>query len=272
MPHFLDEAMYSNNTKRVVETYKTFPNGSLYYDSVDEFGNIHYYELGEWFVKFLNGEMRYSYGNTFFNYCRERIIPKAEWMTSITRSLNHMILSQVLFRIVILSTLTFSLFQCLILRYLHDSALFGWLLITNELIHNLSLFAITCLHSDQDAHLIHFTRLSLIAVTFTTVIKLIVNSFLHNKNKYIQLICMISISFVILSHNTIIQDYDDFIKSPTCDSMTTPSVVFSQLLVIFSFGLCSYLQCLSMRGLQCMTGVTECELQYQQRFCAGGQK
>ncbi|CAI2351537.1 unnamed protein product [Caenorhabditis sp. 36 PRJEB53466] len=274
-PHYLEPGYNSTRTNYIIRNYKTYPNGTMYYEYPEDDGTITTGVLGFWFQKMMGGEFRFDFGNAFWNFCRPREVPKEEWMSSIVRSMNHLVIVQVLFRSAVLLTMTHSLFQCLLINYVSKAnfspmleKLIGFPLITVEFIHNISLFTISCLHYEQDSHLMKFSRVAMILLTVSTVLKLIFAAIMQT-NQLIQVACVLLSSAVILSHNSVLDDFDSFLKDTWCDSMNVPSVAIAQLIYFLSFFVTGYLQHQSLAGIRLVTCSTQEEIEYEKRFCVG---
>ncbi|KAF1757557.1 hypothetical protein GCK72_014013 [Caenorhabditis remanei] len=272
-PHFLEESWNSNRTYWVMENYKTFPNGTDYYTVLENDGTYSTGHLGPWFRRLLNGEWRYDYGNSFYNFCRPRNPPRREWMTSILRSMNHLVIVQVFFRSAVLLTMTHSLFQCMLINFVskanHSAKLdriIGFPLVTVEFVHNMCLFVVSCLQYEQDKHLIQLSRIALILLTISTVLKLIFVAIIQT-NQLLQVICVLIASAVILSHNTALEDFDNFLIDTHCDSMTFPSVAIAQLIYFLAFFTTGYLQYQCLSGIRVVTCSTQEEIEHRKRFC-----
>ncbi|CAA93432.2 uncharacterized protein CELE_ZK596.3 [Caenorhabditis elegans] len=274
-PHYLEESWNSNGTHYVIENYKVYPNGTKYYELERPDGTIFVGGLGPWFDRLLMGEWRYWYGNTFYNYCRPRDPPRTEWMTSILRSMNHLVIVQVFFRSAVLLSMTHALFQCMLINFVsmanHSPTLeriIGFPLVTVETVHNLCLYVISALQYEQDSHLMQYTRMAMILLTISTVLKLIFVAIIQT-NHLLQVACVILASGVILSHNTALEDFDSFLVDTHCDSMALPSVAFSQLIYFLAFFTTGYLQYQCLAGIRVVTCSTPEELEHRKRFCEG---
>ncbi|CAB3409226.1 unnamed protein product [Caenorhabditis bovis] len=274
LPHYLDESMHSNQTNYVIENYKTRENGSMYFEFVDNDGNYQYGELGDWFRKLLDGKYRFSYGNSFFNYCVERTVPNNEWMTSIFRSMNHIVVAQVLFRAAVLLNLTVSLFECVVVKNLPRTScsntfqrFFGLPLILLEFTQKLALFYLTCLHYQQDAKLIFLSRASICILTVSTILKLLVCAMEQTSQKW-QIGCLALSAGVVMSHNVVVADVDDFLETPYCDSMATPIVVYAQLIYFLALLVAAYLRTNRFENLEMVTKCTYAEMDHRRQHCA----
>ncbi|CAP26399.1 Protein CBG05954 [Caenorhabditis briggsae] len=272
-PHYLDESWNSNRTNYVIKNYKVHPNGSYYYEFPENDGTISTGTLGEWFERLLKGEYRYHYGNAFWNYCRPRDPPNVEWMTSIVRSMNHLVTVQVFFRSAVLLTMTHSLFQCMLINFVSTTnhspkleRIIGFPLVTVEIVHNLCLFTISCLQYEQDSNLIQYSRVAMILLTISTVLKLIFVAIIQT-NRLLQAVCVLIASAVILSHNTALEDFDNFLIDTNCDSMATPYVAISQLIYFLAFFVTGYLQYQCLAGIRVVTCSTPEEIEHRKRFC-----
>lgn len=129
---------------------------------------------------------------------------------------------------------------------------------------------------------IKFSRISMILLTVSTVLKLIFAAIIQS-NQLVQVACVLLSSAVILSHNSALDDFDTFLETTYCDSMSRqsfissiypflpafPSVAIAELIYFLAFFVTGYLQNQSLTGIRLVTCSTQDEIDHQKRFCVG---
>ncbi|CAD6193589.1 unnamed protein product [Caenorhabditis auriculariae] len=267
LPHVLEEAYFTNKTEFVVHNYKTYSNGTLYFDYVNEKGKKEGGILGDWFLRFLAGEYRYSFGNSFANYCWPRVVPTAQWASSTYRAMQHKASVQTLLRSSVLFSMSNSLFQTIVLAHaaIQSSPLLvlsGYGSVAVDVAHSLSSFALTAIHVWQDEKMVFMVYTAADVALCSLVAKLILNVFLDNTALH-QLFRIASAITVFLVRPIILSDISTFNKRTVCDSNVYPAVFLAQLLAILVIFLNSLLQIRRLRGIRMYLSSTLREYKFQ---------
>ncbi|CAD6192321.1 unnamed protein product [Caenorhabditis auriculariae] len=215
LPHVLDENYFTQKDRK-------HENGTLYFEYFNEKGENEGGLLGDWFERLLRGEYRYTYGNSFANYCWPRVVPISQWASSIYRATQHKAIVQTLVRTVVLFGITNSLFQTILLA--HSALPRSGLVVCScyaavfvDLAHSLSSFAMTAIHLWQDEKLAFLVDSAMETMMLTLVLKISLNIYL-DEIKMHRLARCFSLASVIGARPILIADVKTFTERVVCDS------------------------------------------------------